>query len=120
MLESISIDYAVMEKAADVAVIEAGFEWDDLGSWPAWARRRSRDLRGNVVEGRALALDSEGCVVLGGGDRPVVVLGGRDLVVVQQEGGTLVVPVGRADEVRRAVTELEARGWLLRGLETGS
>jgi mannose-1-phosphate guanylyltransferase len=110
-LESVSVDYAVMEKADNAALIEAAFGWDDLGSWGAWARRQARDGRGNVVAERAVAIDSDDCVVLGGGERPVVVLGGKGLVVVQHEGGTLVCPAERADEVRKAVLELEARGW---------
>ena len=111
-LESVSIDYAVMEKAANAAMIEASFEWDDLGSWTAWARRQARDGRGNATSGRAVTIDSDDCVVLGGGERPVVVLGGKGLIVVQHEGGTLVCPVERADEVRKAVAELDERGWL--------
>jgi len=111
-LESVSIDYAVMEKADNAAMIEASFEWDDLGSWTAWARRQARDDRGNATSGRAVTIDSDDCVVLGGGERPVVVLGGKGLIVVQHEGGTLVCPVERADEVRKAVAELAERGWL--------
>ncbi len=111
-LEAISVDYAVMEQAKNAAVIEASFGWDDLGSWTAWARHHTHDARGNVVEGLAVATQSEGCVVLGGGDRPVVVLGARDLIVVQEAGGTLVCPRDRVDDVRRAWAELEARGWL--------
>ncbi len=110
-LEAISVDYAVMEKADNAATIDASFAWDDLGSWGAWARRRPRDARGNVVEARAVAIDSDDCTVLGGGDRPVVVLGGKGLVVVQHAGGTLVCPADRVDEVRKAVAALEERGW---------
>ncbi|MEP7027965.1 MAG: hypothetical protein ABI960_05155 [Candidatus Eisenbacteria bacterium] len=111
-LESVSIDYAVMEPATNAAMIEAAFEWDDLGSWTAWARRQARDPRGNAASGRAVTIDSDDCVVLGGGERPVVVLGGKGLIVIEHEGGTLVCPVERADEVRKAVRELEQRGWL--------
>jgi mannose-1-phosphate guanylyltransferase len=114
-LESISVDYAVMEKARNAAVIEASFDWDDLGSWTAWARHHVHDESGNVVEGFAVAAQSSGCVVLGGGERPVVVLGARDLIVVQAEGGTLVCPRDRADEVRKAIAELDARGWTSEG-----
>ena len=110
-LESISIDYALMEHAANAAMIEAAFAWDDLGSWGAWARRQARDARGNVVAERAVVIDSDDCVVLGGGERPVVVLGGRGLVVVQHAGGTLICPADRVDEVRKAVAEIESRGW---------
>lgn len=109
-LESISVDYAVMEHAENVAVFEAPFDWDDLGSWGAWARRQTRDAAGNVAVGRALAIDSEDCVILGDGT-PVVVLGAKGLVVVQRPGGTLVCPLERAEDVRKAVVELERRGW---------
>jgi len=111
-LESVSVDYAIMEKATNAAMIEAAFEWDDLGSWTAWARRQARDPRGNAASGRAVTIDSDDCVVLGGGARPVVVLGGKGLIVIEHEGGTLVCPIERADEVRKAVAELEERGWL--------
>jgi len=109
-LESISVDYAVMERADNAAVLEAGFDWDDLGSWGAWARRQERDAAGNVAVGKALALDSEECVVLGG-ESPVVVLGAKRLIVVQRPGGTLVCPLERAEDVRRVLAELERRGW---------
>jgi mannose-1-phosphate guanylyltransferase len=109
-LEAISIDYAVMEQAENVAVFEAPFDWDDLGSWGAWARRQTRDAAGNVTVGRALAIDAEDCVILGNGT-PVVVLGAKGLVVVQRPGGTLVCPLDRAEDVRKAVAELERRGW---------
>jgi mannose-1-phosphate guanylyltransferase len=111
-LESVSIDYAVMEKARNAVMIEAAFDWDDLGSWTAWARHQVRDSRGNVTSGRAVTIDSDDCVVLGGGKQPVVVLGGKGLIVIEHEGGTLVCPLERADEVRKAVKELEERGWL--------
>jgi len=109
-LESISVDYAVMEHAENVAVLEAPFDWDDLGSWGAWARRQPRDAAGNVAVGHALAVDAEDCVILGE-DRPVVVLGAKGLVVVQRPGGTLVCPLERAEDVRRVVAELKRRGW---------
>ena len=114
-LESISIDYAVIEKADNAAMIEAAFDWDDLGSWTAWARHQVRDGRGNATDGRAVTIDSDDCVVLGAGKQPVVVLGGKGLIVIEHEGGTLVCPLERADEVRKAVAELEKRGWLADG-----
>jgi len=109
-LESISVDYAVLERAENVAVLEAPFDWDDLGSWGAWARRQARDAAGNVTVGKALAIDSEDCVVLGDGT-PIVVLGAKGLVVVQRPGGILVCPLDRAEDVRKAVAELKRRGW---------
>jgi mannose-1-phosphate guanylyltransferase len=107
-LEAISVDYAVMEHAANVAMLEAPFEWDDLGSWKAWARWQPKDASGNVVQGEVVLLDSENCVVVGEG-APVAVIGVKDLVIVQKNGATLICPLDRAEEVRRAVNELQKR-----------
>ena len=66
-LESVSVDYAVLEGAPNVVVIEAAFDWDDLGSWSAWARRQPRDARGNVTWGDAVAVECDRCIVVGDG-----------------------------------------------------
>jgi len=113
-LESISIDYAVLEPADNAVMVDATFDWDDLGSWVAWGRRQAADARGNVTQGRAVAIESDDCIVVGDGAHPVVVLGGKGLIVVQHAGGTLVCPVEKSDEVRKAVQELERRGWMTR------
>src|SRR4030095_12671721 len=63
--ESISVDYAVLEKAANVLVLEASCDWDDLGAWAAWARRQPRDDRGNVLFGDAVAVECDDCVLVG-------------------------------------------------------
>src|SRR5262245_28819307 len=101
--ESVSVDYAVLELAPNVLVLEAGFDWDDLGSWSAWARRQPRDPRGNVLFGHAVAVDCDGCIVVGeGGTAAALKL--RDMVVVHVDGATLACALDRTDEVRR-VTE---------------
>src|SRR6478672_457715 len=61
-IKPISIDYAVMEHATDVAVIEAPFEWDDLGGWQSLARLAGSDANGNTVIGKHLALNTEGTI----------------------------------------------------------
>jgi mannose-1-phosphate guanylyltransferase/mannose-6-phosphate isomerase len=101
-LESISVDYAVLERAPNVLMIEASFDWDDLGSWAAWARRQPRDPRGNVVFGRgAVALDCDRCVVVAeNGD--AAAMGLADMVVVHVDGATLACRLEDSDRVRRA------------------
>ncbi len=101
---SISVDYGVLERAENVAVIPAEFLWDDLGSWRA-LERLGRDhafRRGPVV-----ALDSPGLIAWAEGGT-VAVLGVRDVVVVHTPDATLVVAKDRAQEVRRVVEALEA------------
>ena len=108
-LESISVDYAVLEHAPNVLVLEASFDWDDLGSWSAWARRQPHDERGNVLFGDAFALDCERCVVVGDGGTAAA-MGLRDMVVVHADGATLTCRISDSDQVRRVSEAVRARG----------
>ena len=108
-LESISIDYAVLEHAANAVMLEASFDWDDLGSWNAWARHQPKDARGNVVFGDAVALDCDRCIVVGDGG-PAAALRLADMVVVNAGGGTLACHVDDSAEVRRVSEAVRAAG----------
>jgi mannose-1-phosphate guanylyltransferase len=106
--ESISVDYAVLERSPNVLVVDPTFDWDDLGSWSAWARRQPRDDRGNVRFGDAMVIDCDRCVVVGESGTAAA-LGLRDMVVVHANGATLSCPLERADEVRRLVEAMRAQ-----------
>jgi mannose-1-phosphate guanylyltransferase len=110
-INGISIDYAVLEHARDVAVIEAPFGWDDLGGWSAVARQRSADAEGNTAVGRHLGIDSTGTVIQTDNDHLVVTLGLTDILVVHTADATLVAHRAHEEAVRKVVTELEKRGW---------
>lgn len=99
-LPSISIDYALMEKASKVYVVEAAFEWDDLGSWDALHRTLGIDDTGSTVQGQARLLDSTGCIV-STTNQEVCVLGMEDVVVVVTDGHVMVCPKSRVQEVKR-------------------
>ena len=105
-LPSVSVDYGVMEKARNIAVVPGDFGWSDVGSFAALPDVRPTDESGNVVVGQAtVVLDSAGCVVLGSG-RTLVVLGMRDAVVVDAGDAVLVLPRERAQDVRQVVEVL--------------
>ncbi len=107
---SVSIDYGVMEKARDIAVVPGDFGWSDVGSFAALPEVRPSDADGNVVVGKGVVLvDSAGCVVVGSG-RPLGVVGLRDMVVVDSGDAVLVVPRDRSQDVRAVVEALKARG----------
>ena len=108
-VESISVDYAVLESAKNVVTIDATFDWDDLGSWGAWARRQPQDARGNVTWGVAVPVDCDRCVVVGDGF-PAAPLGLSDMVVVATPQGTLVCRRQDTDQVRRVTEAVRARG----------
>ncbi|MEW6742846.1 MAG: sugar phosphate nucleotidyltransferase [Planctomycetota bacterium] len=105
----ISIDFGVMERAADRSIVEATFEWDDVGSWLAIEKYHAKDDRGNVCLGEVLVLDGAGNIIDAGGGL-VAVLGLSDLVVVRTEDAVLVCPKAQCQNVKRIVEELRRRG----------
>jgi mannose-1-phosphate guanylyltransferase len=106
-----SIDYAVMEKAKNVVMIEAPFTWDDVGSWHAIARLRETDAAGNTICGKHLGLNTERTIVRTGDDHLVVTLGMKDCIVVHTPDATLVANRGDEESIRQIVKLLEERGW---------
>jgi mannose-1-phosphate guanylyltransferase len=106
-----SIDYAVMEHAGNVAVIEAPFSWDDVGSWQAIARLRGSDQHGNTVVGKYLGIDTKNVIINSQNDHLVVTIGVKDLVVVHTPDATLIVQKDQEESVRKAVQQIETAGW---------
>lgn len=109
-LESISIDHAVMEHAANVVTLPATVGWDDVGSWAAMPALKGRDDHDNTLEGMALSLAGTGNVVLSDGDTLIATVGVSDLVVVKSGNAILVVHKDAAQDVRKVVDALHAQG----------
>ena len=109
-VEAVSVDHGLLEDAEGVYVVPTDVEWDDLGTWDALERVLPADDGGNVVDGNALALDAEGCVLATDADSHVSVVGVSDLVVAVHDDRVLVVPKAEAERVREVFAELESRG----------
>jgi mannose-1-phosphate guanylyltransferase len=109
-LERISIDYAVMEHAKEVLVVQAPFRWDDVGSWLALERMHPQDADHNTVLATHCALKTHRCVVVGEPDRLIATVGVDDLLIVQDGNATLVA--ARRDEgtVKQLVELLRKNG----------
>jgi mannose-1-phosphate guanylyltransferase len=110
-IKGISIDYAVMEGAKNVAVIEAPFDWDDLGSWLSLARLAGADRFDNTVIGRHLGLNTRSTIVRTSDSHLVVTVGLNDCLVVHTPEATLVANKNDEESIREVVKQLEARGW---------
>ena len=106
-----SIDYGLLEKSRNIAMVKADFPWDDLGSWASLERIRAKDRNGNISHGRAVALDTTDCVLFSR-QGLVATLGVRDLVVVRTEDVTLVCSREMVQEVKRISRALSASGRL--------
>jgi mannose-1-phosphate guanylyltransferase len=108
-LPSVSIDYAVMEKADNLAVVPGDFGWSDLGSFSSLPDVRPVDEHGNVVIGRVSALvDCRDCVIFAG-RRPLALAGLSGVVVVDAGDVILVVPKQHSQQVREIVEEFKVR-----------
>ncbi len=107
---AISIDYGVLERAGNRAVVRARFEWDDVGAWSSLPRLRVRDEAGNVCIGDVIAHDVHDSVVVSE-DGLVAILGLRDVAVVRTGDVTMVAPLERAQDVRLLLEAVRARGW---------
>jgi mannose-1-phosphate guanylyltransferase / mannose-6-phosphate isomerase len=102
----ISVDYAVMEKAAKRAVVPASFDWSDIGSWKAVSELGEADPRGNRVRGQAILVESENCYV-DAGQRIVAAVGVQDLVIVDAGDAILVADREQSQAVRAVVDQLK-------------
>lgn len=106
---SISIDYALMEKSDQLAVVPCDIGWSDVGSWNAIGALTGSDGSGNCIEGEAILHDSTNCYVRGE-DRVVGMVGVSDLVVIDTADALLVAHKERTQEVKEIVRQLSARG----------
>jgi mannose-1-phosphate guanylyltransferase len=110
-IESISVDYAVMEHAQNKVVVPVACGWSDVGSWNALHTLVKRNAEGHVVQGQAVMVDAHHCTVYSVEGKVVAVVGLDHVVVVQSEDATLVMPQSRAQDVRAVIDALGAQGW---------
>src|SRR6266566_5081360 len=105
-LPRISFDYAIMEKADRVLVVEASFDWDDVGSWQAVARYFKKDEHGNVANCAVTALDSSNNIVFQEDGTTIALLGVHDLIVVQTKDALLVCHRHEAEKIKNLIGKL--------------
>jgi mannose-1-phosphate guanylyltransferase len=113
-VNAMSIDHAVMDHIvtdSEVVVIEAPFEWDDLGGWQSLARLTGSDQNGNTIVGKHLGLDTQGTIVRTADNHLVVTLGLTDTIVVHTPNATLVANRHNEEQIRQVVKMLEEKGW---------
>lgn len=101
----ISIDYAVMEKTRNAAVVTSTFAWSDLGSWDAVWKFGDKDSNGNVVIGHATVMNTENSLVLSRTSH-VAVQGIKDMAVIASEDAIYVGRLDGAQEVGQLVKSL--------------
>ena len=102
-LPRISFDYAIMEKADRVLVVEAGFDWDDVGSWRAVAKYFQNDGEGNAANCEITALESSNNIVFNPGVTRIALLGVHNLIVVRTDDAILICHRHQAEKIKNLV-----------------
>jgi mannose-1-phosphate guanylyltransferase len=109
-LEKISIDYAVMEQAQEVLVVQAPFRWDDVGSWLALERMHPQDAEGNTVLATHAGLHTHDCVIVADKGHLITTIGVDNLLIVQDGDATLVADRREEAAVKQLVELLKKQG----------
>ncbi|HEY0192196.1 MAG TPA: sugar phosphate nucleotidyltransferase [Kofleriaceae bacterium] len=109
-LASISIDHAVMERAGRVITVPAQVGWDDVGSWAALPALRGADERGNTTAGEVVIVDGGDNIAISDDGTLIAMVGVSDVIVVKSGNAILVLPRSQAQDVRKVVEALSARG----------
>ena len=105
---SISIDYGIMEKAENIALVKANFVWDDVGSWLALERHLPKDLDNNAIFGKFYSMDTKNMIVYNE-DGIVVGIGVQDLVIVKTKDVVLVCKKDRAPDIKNLLRKIEEK-----------
>lgn len=109
--EAISIDYAVMERAGNLVAVPFGAGWSDLGGWDAVASEMVADPRGNALGGNAVAIDCDSTLLRSEDPGTELVgIGLTDIIAIATGDAVLVAHKSRAQDVKRAVEVLQAKG----------
>lgn len=103
-----SIDYAVMEKTADAAVVPLDAEWNDVGSWSALWEVSDKDANGNACHGDVIALDCKDSYAYG--NRMIAMVGLQDVVVVETDDAVFVGHKDRVQDVKEIVGQIKRDG----------
>ncbi|WKV08018.1 mannose-1-phosphate guanylyltransferase [Thermoanaerobacterium sp. CMT5567-10] len=107
-LESISIDYGIMEKAKNVYVVPGDFGWDDVGSWTSIERLYEKDENGNVIKGNVVSVDTKKCIITGS-DKLIATLGIEDVIIVDTEDALLICSKDKAQNVKEVLKEIREK-----------
>ncbi len=105
-LPKISVDYAIMEKAARVLMVESSFDWDDIGSWTALAKYLPVLEAGNFANGEITTLEADNNLIFSTSKRRIAMLGVSDLIVVETADALLICNRHEAEKIKHLVAKV--------------
>ncbi|MDY8134510.1 mannose-1-phosphate guanylyltransferase [Aquimarina sp. 2201CG5-10] len=106
--ENISIDYAILEKAENVYVLPATFDWNDLGTWGSlYDKLDKTESKNAVVNARVLAQDASGNMIRTAQDKIVVVDGLENYIIVDKEEVLLIYPKKKEQDIKEVLKKVK-------------
>lgn len=105
-LESVSIDYGIMEKAKDIYILPGVFGWDDVGSWLAVERIQKSNESGNVVKGNIITIHSKNNIIQGG-QKLIAAVGLENMVIVDTDDATLICDKDSTADIKMVLENLK-------------
>ena len=105
-LESVSIDYGIMEKADNIYILPGTFGWDDVGSWLAVERIQKTNEFGNVINGNIITIDTKNCIIEGE-KKLIAAVGLDDIVIVDSDDATLVCKKDSTNKIKKVIENLK-------------
>lgn len=108
-IESISIDYGIMEKADNIYVIPGSFGWDDVGSWLAIERIKGCDDNNNTITGNVVTVDTNGCIIEAK-DKLIATVGIKDIVIVDTDDALLISGKTSTNNIKSVLQKLRESG----------
>jgi mannose-1-phosphate guanylyltransferase len=100
--ENISIDYAVMEKAQNVYVLPATFDWNDLGTWGQLHEKLEKDENNNgIINAKVVMENASNNIVRSDANKIIVIDGLHDYIIVDKEGILLIYPKSKEQDIKR-------------------
>tara|TARA_Y100001970_G_C14149701_1_gene811960 strand:+ start:475 stop:1548 length:1074 start_codon:yes stop_codon:yes gene_type:complete len=107
LLNSISIDYAILEKSNNLYMVKAEFKWSDLGTWKSLFNSLKKNKENNHYQGDVISLNSKGNLVISP-DRLTAVIGIQNMAIINLNDVTLIVPHEESESIKDIVNMLES------------
>lgn len=109
LAENISIDYAILEKANNVYVLPASFDWNDLGTWGSlYDKLDKSDANNAVVNARVLPEDASGNMIRTSNNKIVVVDGLKDYIIIDKDEVLLIYPKKKEQNIKEVLNKVKA------------
>ncbi|CAM3635593.1 mannose-1-phosphate guanylyltransferase [Flavobacterium gelidilacus] len=107
LAENISIDYAVLEKAKNVYVLPATFDWNDLGTWGSLHEKLDKDENKNAVVNATVVLENASNNIIRADNKKVIVIDGlNDYIIVDKDDVLLIYPKSKEQDIKKIVSKL--------------